>query len=372
MSSWGNVAVAVATTLAATVVGGYVVANAPALHRGSNGFGSCTTASQVASGIDARGKIAVVTGASNGIGKETALTLVKAGARVFVPCRSLAQSKALVDELIRAATAANATVQPGQLVPGVIDLNDFATVREFARAVRADAGLTGSLDILVLNAAIMAVPTRTASVQGVESQMGVDHLAHFLLVKLLMPVLLRSRGGARVVCVSSLAHRIGTRAALEDARLESAVYDPWIAYGNAKLANVLHARELHERYGASGLHAFSLHPGGIHTGLQTHVPWTTALYWRLATPFFFKNIPQGAATTVYCALHPAALQSAGRYHVDCNAAATCCDDVVDDAALRRKLWETSERLVAPFDDDIDLKGLVRDAVDLVRDVIDSK
>jgi hypothetical protein len=75
---------------------------------------------------------------------------------------------------------------------------------------------------------------------------------------------------------------------------------------------------------------------------------------------------------VYCALHPAALQSAGRYHVDCNASATYVDDLVADAALRRKLWETSERLVAPFADDIDLGGLVRGAVNLMRDVIDSK
>jgi hypothetical protein len=102
------------------------------------------------------------------------------------------------------------------------------------------------------------------------------------------------------------------------------------------------------------------------------VPWRTKLYWALATPFFFKSTAQGAATTVYCALHPAALESAGRYHVDCNAAATYFDDLVADAALRRKLWETSERLVAPFDDDVDLGGLVRGAVNLVRDVIDSK
>lgn len=125
-----------AATAAAVVVGGYAVANAAFLHRGANGYGSCTTAEEVAKGIDLAGKTAVVTGASNGIGKETAYVLALHGCRVYLPCRTLAKSKETIDEIIRKCAQSSVTIEPGQLIAAECDLADLASVQKFARFVR--------------------------------------------------------------------------------------------------------------------------------------------------------------------------------------------------------------------------------------------
>jgi NAD(P)-dependent dehydrogenase (short-subunit alcohol dehydrogenase family) len=333
----------VGVAVGVAVATGYVVANTPALHRGASGFGSCSTSEDVMSGVDLRGKVAVVTGASDGIGFHTAVSLARAGCgKVFLPCRSMDKAVATV-----AAVSGAAGVPADKLVACVCDLGNLESVREFTRFVRrAD----DAIDVLICNAGVMALPQRTATPQGFETQMAVNHLAHHLVIKQLLPQLMRAKHGARVVCVSSIAHRLGQRAALLDERLESASYEPWTAYGNSKLANVVEARELQERFGSSGVTFFSVHPGGIHTGLQEHVPLKTRLFWALVTPFFFKNVTQGAATTLFCATSAAAKAHAGKYFVDCNAAATSLEDVVNDAELRRKFFETSDRLVAPWVD----------------------
>lgn len=115
------------------------------------------------------------------------------------------------------------------------------------------------------------------------------------------------------------------------------------------MANIIHAKELNERYGNSGIQAFSVHPGGILTGLGRSLPFYYAPM-LLATPFFFKSVPQGAATSIYCAIHPTAKLSAGRFHQDCNVSPTKKEDIVNDAALRKTFWETSERLIKDFKD----------------------
>lgn len=338
---------------------GYFVANNPIFHRGANGFGSCTTAAEVMRDVDLRGTVAIVTGASSGIGFETALALAKAGAKVWLPCRSLDKSR---EAALQINAAAQSAIPVGRLVTCVADLADLASVRELTRVVRA---ANEPIDLIVCNAGIMALPARTASPQGFEAQMATNHLAHALLVKQLMPQLLRAKHGARVVCVSSVGHRAGTRAAMLHDRLESPIYDPWLAYGNSKLANILLARELNDRFGHAGVTAFSLHPGGVHSSLQTHVTLRTRVFWALVTPFFFKNLSQGAATSLYCAAHPGATKSAGQYHVDCNPAATHAnvEDIVNDAALRKTFWETTERLIAPYVDlDVMVEGAATSAL----------
>ena len=105
-----------AATAAAVIVGGYCVANAPILHRGANGFGSTTTAEEVAKGVDLKGKTCVLTGASNGIGKETALVLAKHGCRLYLPCRTLKKSKDTIDEIVRECSKSSIVIEPAQLV----------------------------------------------------------------------------------------------------------------------------------------------------------------------------------------------------------------------------------------------------------------
>jgi NAD(P)-dependent dehydrogenase (short-subunit alcohol dehydrogenase family) len=341
--SMSSVLAQVGVAIGVIAATGYVVANTASLHRGASGFGSCSTSDEVMQGVDLRGKIAIVTGASNGIGFETAVALARAGcSKVFLPCRSMDKATATV-----AAVSAKAGVAADKLVACVVDLGDLESVREFTRFVRrAD----DAIDILINNAGIMALPERTPTPQGYESQMATNHLAHHLIVKQLLPQLLRAKSGARVVFVSSIAHRLGQRAALQSDRLESTTYDPWTAYGNSKLANIVEARELQERFGASGVTFFSVHPGGIHSGLQVHVPLRTRLFWALVTPFFFKSISQGAATQLFCATNAAAIKHGGKYFADCNPATTSFEDVVNDAELRKKFFDTSDRLVAQYTD----------------------
>lgn len=114
------------------------------------------------------------------------------------------------------------------------------------------------------------------------------------------------------------------------------------------MANVLHAKELNERYANKNVQAFAVHPGGIMTGLQATVPWHVNAFFAIASPFFFKTIAQGAATSIYCAIHPAAKLTAGRFHQDCNVSLTKKEEIVNDAELRQKFWSTSERLVKDF------------------------
>jgi NAD(P)-dependent dehydrogenase (short-subunit alcohol dehydrogenase family) len=204
----------------------------------------------------------------------------------------------------------------------------------------------------------MALPTRAATADGFEMQMGVNHLAHFALVQALLPALLAAgrsgRGPARVVALSSSGHRLAnpSGAWLRSATLESAAYNAWEAYGNSKMAAVLLARELHARHGANGLVATAVHPGGIHTGLQRHVTPAVAALFAIATPFFFKSLRQGAATSVFAAVHPAAAAMGGSYLEDCNRsevnarANPSVKGWLASTEVRSAFWETSERLVS--------------------------
>ncbi|KNC80018.1 hypothetical protein SARC_07612 [Sphaeroforma arctica JP610] len=114
------------------------------------------------------------------------------------------------------------------------------------------------------------------------------------------------------------------------------------------MSNVLFAKEIDEKYHRDGIRAFSLHPGGIHTNLQSHVRIGTKIFWAIVTPFFFKNKDQGAATSVFCAVSPKALDNSGEYFSDCNVEKTAHEDWMNDKALREKLWQTSEKLTGAF------------------------
>jgi NAD(P)-dependent dehydrogenase (short-subunit alcohol dehydrogenase family) len=211
------------------------------------------------------------------------------------------------------------------------------------------------LDILVNNAGVMATPFTHTS-EGFEMQFGTNHMGHFLLTTLLLPALLAS-GKARVVSVSSLGHR-RSDIGWDDINYEQRPYDPWQAYGQSKTANILFAVGLTQRYADQGLTANALHPGGIHTNLQKHVPqslWQT-MGWVDAEGKInpgFKTIEQGASTSVWAALGSELEGIGGLYLEDCHEAEIMNPETPMNGYMpyarspenAARLWEVSEKLV---------------------------
>jgi NAD(P)-dependent dehydrogenase (short-subunit alcohol dehydrogenase family) len=292
-------------------------------------FGFSSTAAEVVRGHDLRGKTAIVTGGSAGIGLETTRALSSAGARVVVPARDVAKAKTAVGNL--------ATVEP-------MELTQPDSIAAFAEQfVKSGA----ALDLLVNNAGIMAAPlTRVA--RGIESQLATNHFGHFELTLRLWPALQRAKA-ARIVSVSSVGHR-RSPFLFEDWNFEKSPYDRWVAYGQAKTANVLFAVAANAR----GIKSFSLHPGAIVTGLAKFMlpEEMDALKTRAAE---FKTPEQGAATTVWCAVSPLLEGLGGVYCENCNVAEQVPNDSkltsgvrpwATDAALAERLWTLSEEITS--------------------------
>ena len=271
-------------------------------------FSAQSTAAEVIEGIDLAGRRAVVTGAASGIGVETARALASAGAEVTLAVR---------DTIAGERVAAEITESTGnkQLHVARLDLADPASVTAFA------AGWTGPLHILVDNAGVMAAP-ETRTVQGWELQFATNHLGHFGLALGLFPAL-AAAGGARVVSVSSSAH-LRSGVVFEDINFTERAYDPWLAYGQSKTANVLFAVEAAGRWAGEGITINALMPGMIATNLQRHVTTEELDRLRLQVsnaPVSWKSVEQGAATSVLLAASPLVDGVTGRYFEDCNQAA---------------------------------------------------
>jgi NAD(P)-dependent dehydrogenase (short-subunit alcohol dehydrogenase family) len=291
----------------------------------ANAFGKRTTAEEALRGASLAGKIAVVTGAGSGIGSETARVLGKAGARVIMAVRNVGAVRALGDNFEVMA----------------LDLASLASVHAFARAFSARHP---RLDILVNNAGVMATPLGQTA-DAFETQLGTNHLGHFLLVQQLLPHL-TAAAPARIVIVASRAHRRGTRdnllATLEsDPRYQRRKYIPMVAYGDSKLANVLHTRALARRLRDTGVSAYCLHPGVIHTPLMRHLGFAGTVFGMVGKPFL-KTVAQGAATSVFAATAPELTPAhAGIYLSDCNQAEP--SEVALDDELGERLWADSEK-----------------------------
>jgi len=312
-------------------------------------FGATSTTDDVLDGVSLRGKRALVTGVSAGLGVETARALAAHGAEVVGAARDLARAKAATAEV--RAQAANG----GGLELVELDLASLASVRACADALLADGG---EFDLVIANAGVMACPFgKTAD--GFETQFGTNHLGHFVLVNRIAPL---TKPGARLVNLSSAGHRYSD-VDLGDPNFDRTPYDPWVAYGRSKTANILFAVEFDRRHRASGIAATAVHPGGIQTELSRHLTaeMAKALIERinaanraLGEPdFSFKSIPQGAATTVWAAAVATADEVGGRYCEDCHVA-----EIVADPANRKgvkpyaldpdhakALWAKSEEMV---------------------------
>lgn len=307
-------------------------------------FGHGTQALEVVQGIDLSGKTAIVTGASSGLGVETARALAAAGARVILPVRSRAKGEAAAADI--RATTGNAKIEVADM-----DLADWASVRAFADGfVKSGA----PLHLLINNAGIMATPERR--IMGpIESQFGTNHLSHMLLACRLAPAL---KPGARVVALSSLGHR-RTPVLFDDPNFEKTPYEKWTAYGQSKTANALFAVEMNRRLEPKGINVYAVHPGGIMTGLQRDMSAAEikAFGWvddDGKVREGFKTAAGGAATALWCATSPLLKAGGGVYCEDCNIAEVKPDGdqgftgvrpwAIDQDAAKR-LWAMSEKLL---------------------------
>jgi NAD(P)-dependent dehydrogenase (short-subunit alcohol dehydrogenase family) len=309
--------------------------------RDASKFGAETTASEVAEGIDLRGKLALVTGGSSGLGRETARVLAERRAHVILTARDLPKGEAVAGE-IRSSTS-NQGVEVEEL-----ELGSLRNIRVFA-----DRFLSrySALHILVNNAGVMACPF-TKTEDGLELQFGSNHLGHFLMTCLLAPALLKG-APSRIVSVSSRGHRLSP-VVFGDIQFERRPYDKWQAYGQSKTANVLFAVALERRLGGRGSHANALHPGGIHTELGRHLTEEDlAFLQRRTAGMRYKSVEEGAATQVFAATAPELEGRGGLYLEDCHVAAV--NDAPDalsgvmpyalDPENAERLWEVSEKLV---------------------------
>lgn len=245
----------------------------------------------------------LVTGASSGIGVETARALSATGAKVFVTARDVPKAKQLMNEISSSIEVLEC------------ELDSLDSVRACATAFLAKSN---ELNILVLNAGIMACP-ESKTKDGFEAQFGTNYLGHFLLFQLLRDTMLESsKPGAtsRVISVSSSGHRMG-KIHFGNFNFDndpSDQYEQWAAYGQSKTGNIYLANEIERRYGSQGLHAWSLHPGSIFTGLQKHVPERmTLVKSNEAYMKQIKSTEQGAATSVWGAVARELEGKGGKY-----------------------------------------------------------
>ncbi|XP_030013060.1 retinol dehydrogenase 12 isoform X1 [Sphaeramia orbicularis] len=279
------------------------------------------------------GKTVLITGANTGIGKETSRDMARRGARVIMACRDLTRAERAAEE-IRQSTG------NGNVVIRHLDLASMYSVRQFAKDF---IDSEDRLDILINNAGVMMCP-KWLTEDGFETQLGVNHLGHFLLTNLLLPKL-KSSTPSRVVNVSSIAHR-GGRIDFDDLFFSRRPYSALESYRQSKLANVLFTRELGQRLRGTGVSTFCLHPGVIRTELGRHVEgWFPLLGMLLRLPslLLMKTPTQGSQTTVYCAVTPGLEGLSGRYFSDCAEKETAPEG--RDDAVARRLWDESARLV---------------------------
>jgi NAD(P)-dependent dehydrogenase (short-subunit alcohol dehydrogenase family) len=303
-------------------------------------FGFETTAAEVVDGIDLADHRAVVTGASSGIGIETARALAGAGAAVTLAVRDVPSGERVAAD-IRASTG-NAAVDVGR-----VDLTDLTSIAAFV------ADFAGPLDILINNAGVMALPERQLGHGGWELQLATNHLGHFALATGLHPAL-AAASGARIVALSSVGH-LRSPVHFDDLGYVRRPYDPGEAYGQSKTANVLFAAEANRRWAADGITANAVHPGAIlESNLSRHLDPDVLAQLRSSGRYRYKTLAQGAATSVLVATWPQ-LEGVGGRYFEHNQQAAVTDDpgagyaqghgvarYALDGDNARRLWDLSQ------------------------------
>jgi len=314
----------------------------------SNVFGATSTTDEVLQGVNLSGRRILVTGASAGLGVETARALAAHGAEVVGAARDLSKAQKATEQ-VRAQAALGGSLQLIQL-----DLASLKSVRACADGLLAEGK---PFDLIIANAGVMACP-KGATADGFETQFGTNHLGHFVLVNRIASLL---RSGARLVNLSSAGHRFAD-VDLEDPNFEHTGYEEFVAYGRSKTANVLFAVEFDRRHKARGVRATAVHPGGIQTELGRYmtvevrnklIANINASQPKGTPPFSWKSIPQGAATSVWAACVADAEAVGGHYCEDCHVAEIVATPGVRggvqpyalDPKRAQALWQKSEQLV---------------------------
>lgn len=319
-----------------------------------NGFGATSTTEDVLSGVNLRGKRILVTGVSAGIGVETARALAAHGAYVVGAARDLKKAEAATAQ-VRKDAAANG----GGLELVELDLGSLKSVRACADALVAKGE---QFDLVIANAGVMATPFGY-TMDGFETQFGTNHLGHFVLVNRIAKLI---RKGGRLINLSSAGHRY-SNVSLEDPNFERTPYDPFVAYGRSKTANIQFAVAFDRRQRNRGVRAVAVHPGVIETELGRHMEpgqlhslidrMNEQLKAEGKGPFQWKTIPQGAATSVWAAVVAPAEEVGAQYCENCHVGQIVPDNVTITGvsegargyALDPKnadaLWKKSEEMV---------------------------
>ncbi|MBD36034.1 MAG: hypothetical protein CL512_04635 [Actinobacteria bacterium] len=316
-----------------------------------------TTTNEILEGVNLTGVRVLVTGASGGLGEETARSLAAAGASVIMAARNFEKNTEAKERILSAHPEAQ------------LDLHELnlASLQDVRSSAEGFLNKHESLDLLVNNAGIMCTPFGHTA-DGFEQQFGVNHLAHHLFTGLLMPALEKAES-SRVVCLSSGAHLI-CGVDLKDPMFERRDYDGWSSYGQSKSANALFAREFDRRYGEKGVHAFSVHPGMIFTELSRYMTEDdmTSLIERRKSQIDTddesndsggmmdpKTVEAGAATTVWACVDESLEEQGGHYLADCQlgvplasedsspGSCSMASHILDDKDAQ-ELWELSEEL----------------------------
>ena len=318
----------------------------------ANVFGATSTTDDVLSGVNLEGKRILVTGVSAGIGVETARSLAAHGAHVVGAVRDLTKAGAATAQ-VRTEAAENRF----ELVE--LDLASLKSVRACADELVAKGE---PFDVVIANAGVMATPFGHTA-DGFETQFGTNHLGHFVLVNRIAPLM---GAGSRLINLSSSGHRF-SNVDLDDPNFERTPYEPFVAYGRSKTANILFAVAFDERHREHGVRASAVHPGGIQTELGRHLDpaqvqsMIEQMNKQLAAegkaPFQWKTIPQGAATSVWASVVAHADEIGGKYCENCHVGHVVADDVMIsaisegvrgyalDPANAAALWKKSEELV---------------------------
>jgi len=317
-------------------------------------FGATSTTDEVLSGVDLRGKRIFVTGVSAGLGVETARALAAHGAQVVGAARDLAKAESATAQVRKDAAAGGGSFELVEL-----DLANLKSVRACADSLLAKGE---PFDVVIANAGVMATPFGHTA-DGFETQIGTNHLGHFVLVNRIAPLI---RSGGRLINLSSAGHRY-SNVDLEDPNFERTTYEPFVAYGRSKTANILFAVAFDKRHRDRGVRAAAVHPGGIQTELGRYAEpgriekVIEQINQQLAAegkgPFQWKTIPQGAATSVWAAVVAAADDVGGQYCENCHVGKVVPDDATITVFIEgvrayaidpnnaEALWKKSEELV---------------------------
>jgi NAD(P)-dependent dehydrogenase (short-subunit alcohol dehydrogenase family) len=294
--------------------------------RGASGFGYASTAVDVCADLDLTGKNIVITGANAGLGLETAKAMASKGAHIIALARTIEKGTAACAEIGNGATAA------------VCELSDPASIRACVETLKT---LGVKIDVILCNAGISSTPELDKQ-NGIEATYFTNHVGHFMLVTGLLDSL---SDNGRVVMVSSMIHAQSYEGGIQFDNLSGdAEYNGNKCYGQSKLANLLFAKELARRFEGTNKIANAVHPGAIPTDIARRMDAGIANAVSTIFRLFCKNVPQGASTQTYAAVHPDAADHNGAYFRDCNIATPSKD--AQDIDLGIKLWDETEKLVA--------------------------